>query len=73
MKKIQTILLSTVAATLLISLIGCAGMSKQGQGTLLGTGAGALGGAAITGGSALGTIGGAAVGGVIGHEITKPK
>jgi len=27
----------------------------------------------LTGGSAIGTVGGAAVGGVIGHEVNKPK
>ena len=36
-----------------------------------GAGAGAVGGAILTGGSAVGTIGGAAVGGVIGHEVGK--
>jgi hypothetical protein len=32
-----------------------------------------LGGALLTNGSAVGTIGGAAVGGIIGHEVSKPK
>jgi osmotically inducible lipoprotein OsmB len=27
----------------------------------------------FTGGSAVGTVGGAAVGGIIGHEVSKPK
>ena len=33
----------------------------------------AVGGALLTDGSAVGTIGGAAVGGIIGHEVSKPK
>jgi osmotically inducible lipoprotein OsmB len=73
MKNIQKYTFNTLATVIFLTLMGCNGMSRQGQGTLLGTGAGALGGAAITGGSPLGTIGGAAVGGVIGHEVSKPK
>ena len=46
-------------------------MSTQGKNTAIGAGAGAIGGAVLTGGSTAGTIGGAAVGGVIGHEISK--
>ena len=38
-----------------------------------GAGAGAIGGAILTGGSTVGTLGGAAVGGVIGHEVEKKK
>lgn len=60
-----------VAATLLPGLGGCAGMSTQDKSTAVGTGVGAVGGAALTGGSAIGTVGGAAVGGVIGHEVSK--
>ena len=48
-------------------------MSTQDTNTVIGAGAGAVGGALLTGGSALGTVGGAAVGGVIGHEVSKPK
>jgi len=33
----------------------------------------AVGGAILTNGSAVGTVGGAAVGGIIGHEVSKPK
>jgi osmotically inducible lipoprotein OsmB len=73
MKTIQKFALATMAVALVIGLSGCAGMTTQNRNTALGAGAGALGGAAITGGSALGTVGGAAVGGVIGHEISKPK
>lgn len=57
----------------LIGVAGCSGMSRQDKGTAVGAGVGAVGGAVLTGGSALGTLGGAAVGGVIGHEVKKPK
>lgn len=57
---------------MLAGLVGCANMSEQDRNTALGAGA-AAGGAAITGGSALGTVGSAAVGGIIGHEVSKPK
>lgn len=57
----------------LIALGGCAGMSEQEKGTAVGAGAGAIGGAVLTGGSAVGTVGGAVVGGVIGNQVTKPK
>ncbi|MHB1145778.1 MAG: glycine zipper 2TM domain-containing protein [Thiobacillus sp.] len=71
MKSIHTFTLSTVAATLLLGLGGCAGMSAQDKSTAIGAGVGAVGGAVLTGGSAVGTVGGAAVGGVIGHEVGK--
>ncbi|WP_374340670.1 hypothetical protein [Methyloversatilis sp.] len=60
------------AATVLLLLLGaCSGMSSQDRSTAVGAGAGAIGGAVLTGGSAAGVIGGAAVGGVIGHEVGK--
>jgi osmotically inducible lipoprotein OsmB len=71
MKSIQKVTLSAVAATLLLGLGGCAGMSAQDKSTAIGAGVGAVGGAVLTGGSAVGTVGGAAVGGVIGHEVGK--
>jgi len=46
-------------------------MSSQDKNTAIGAGAGAVGGAVLTGGSAVGTVGGAVVGGVIGHEVSK--
>lgn len=73
MKTIQRFALSAVAAAMLLGLGGCAGMSAQDRNTAIGAGAGAVGGSILTGGSAAGTIGGAAVGGVIGHEVNKPK
>lgn len=52
---------------------GCAGMSNQEKSTAIGAGAGAVGGAILTGGSTAGTLGGAAIGGIIGHETNKPS
>lgn len=71
MKTIHKITVNTLITAMLLGLSGCSGMSTQGKNTAIGAGAGALGGAVLTGGSAAGTIGGAAVGGVIGHEISK--
>lgn len=62
-----------VVAALLVGLGGCAGMSEREKGTAVGAGAGAIGGAVLTGGSAIGTVGGAVVGGVIGNQVSKPK
>jgi len=59
------------AAVILLGLGGCSEMSTQDKNTAIGAGAGAVGGAVLTGGSAIGTIGGAAVGGIIGHEVDK--
>lgn len=72
MKTTRNMALSASLAVLLIGLGGCAGMTAQERGTAIGAGAGAIGGA-VLGGGTLGTLGGAAVGGVIGHEVTKPK
>jgi osmotically inducible lipoprotein OsmB len=71
MKTIQKLALSAVAATLLVGLGGCAGMTAQEKNTAIGAGVGAVGGSVLTGGSTAGTIGGAAVGGYIGHEVKK--
>ncbi len=65
--------LGALAASMLLGLGACAGMSAQDQNTAVGAGIGAVGGAILTGGSAVGTVGGAAVGGIIGHEVSKPK
>lgn len=64
---------STLVVFALLDLTGCSGMSRQDKGTAVGAGVGAVSGAVLTGGSTLGTIGGAAVGGLIGHEVKKPK
>lgn len=71
MKSTHRYLLAPIAAVFLLSLGACAGMSSQDKSTAIGAGAGAVGGAILTGGSAIGTVGGAAVGGVIGHEVGK--
>lgn len=73
MKTFPSFTFSAVATALLLGLSACAGMSSQDKSTAVGAGVGAVGGAILTGGSAAGTVGGAAVGGVIGHEIDKPK
>lgn len=72
MNTMQRFALGAVA-TALIGLAGCSGMSKQDRNTAVGAGAGAVGGAVLTGGSTIGTVGGAVVGGVIGHEVGKKK
>lgn len=59
--------------TAVLSFSGCAGMSDRQRDTAIGAGAGAVGGAVLTGGSAVGTVGGAVVGGVIGNEVGKKK
>jgi osmotically inducible lipoprotein OsmB len=74
-ESIMTIKLSlvipTVATVALLALGACAGMTEQERATAIGAGAGAVGGAILTGGSTMGTVGGAAVGGIIGHETNK--
>lgn len=72
MKTIQKYSTHVAAVAVLIALSGCAGMSRQDQGTVGGAVVGGAAGAAL-GGGILGTAAGAAVGGVIGHEVTKPK
>lgn len=69
MRTLQRYTFGALAAAVLISLAGCAGMDQQDKNTAIGAGVGAIGGAVLTGGSAVGTVGGAAVGGFIGHEI----
>jgi osmotically inducible lipoprotein OsmB len=64
--------IGVVAAALLIGLGGCAGMSRQDQGTATGAVIGGVAGN-VMGGGLVGTAAGAAVGGVIGHEVTRPK
>jgi osmotically inducible lipoprotein OsmB len=71
MKTMNRFAASVVAATVLLGLGGCAGMSTQDKNTAIGAGVGGVAGAVLTGGSAVGTVGGAAVGGVIGHEVSK--
>jgi osmotically inducible lipoprotein OsmB len=65
----------TIAASiaLLAGLTACSGMSRQNQNTAIGAGAGAVGGAVLTGGSTIGTLGGAAIGGLIGNQVDTKK
>ena len=66
--------LAVIAATaLLLGLGACSNMSRQDQNTAVGAGAGAVGGAVLTGGSTLGTLGGAAIGGLIGNQVDTDK
>lgn len=71
MKTQQKFASSAVIVVMLLAMAGCSGMTRSDRNTALGAGAGAIGGAILTGGSAVGTVGGAAVGGVIGHEVGK--
>lgn len=71
MERMKRFALSVFATAMLLGLAGCSGTSTQDRNTVIG--AGAVGGAVLTGGSAGGTVGGAAVGGIIGHEVNKPK
>ncbi len=71
MKTLQKFAIVSASSMLLLGLGGCAGMTAQERSTVIGAGAGAIGGAILTGGSPVGTVGGAAVGGVIGHEVGK--
>ena len=56
---------------LAVGLSACSGMTRQERNTAIGAGAGAVGGAVLSGGSTAGTLGGAAIGGVIGNQIDK--
>lgn len=69
MKTIQKVAVSLIASVVVLSLCGCAGMTRQDRNTAIGAGIGAVSGSVLTGGSAVGTVGGAAVGGVIGHGV----
>ncbi len=63
--------IGTVSLVVVMSAVGCSGMTRQDKNTATGAAIGGVAGSVLTGGSAAGTIGGAAVGGVIGHETTK--
>ena len=70
-KRIYRLTFDMMAIAMSLGLGACAGMSAQDKSTAIGAGAGAVGGAILTGGSAAGTVGGAVVGGVVGHEVGK--
>ena len=63
MKAIATV---AVIAALTTGCSTWGNMSRADKGTVIGAGAGAAVGNAVTGGGVLGTVGGAAVGGVVG-------
>lgn len=71
MKSIQKLAATTLTICLFTGLTACSGMNTRDRDTAIGAGAGAVGGAVLTGGSALGTVGGAAVGGIIGNQVGK--
>jgi osmotically inducible lipoprotein OsmB len=71
MRIINRRVLTLLAATAVVALGACSGMSTRDQDMAVGAGIGAVGGAVLTGGSAIGTVGGAVVGGVIGNEVGK--
>jgi osmotically inducible lipoprotein OsmB len=73
MKTIKVTATAILAVAMLAGLGACSDMSRRDRDMAIGAGAGAVGGAVLTGGSAIGTIGGAAVGGVIGNEVGKNK
>jgi osmotically inducible lipoprotein OsmB len=69
----QRLAVSTIAAAVMLGMVGCGGMSTRNKDTAIGAGLGAAGGAILTDGSVMGTLGGAAVGGVIGNQVGKNK
>jgi osmotically inducible lipoprotein OsmB len=71
MRTIQRTASGAILFAALLGLGACAGMSTRDKNTAIGAGAGAVGGAVLTGGSTIGTVGGAAVGGLIGNQIDK--
>lgn len=72
MKTLYQISTSALATVAIVLLVGCAGMTRQEQGTVTGAVIGGVAGNLLCGG-VLCTGAGAAVGGVVGHEVTKPK
>ncbi|MGZ3157604.1 MAG: hypothetical protein ACXU7H_00840 [Burkholderiaceae bacterium] len=73
MKPNQRHAITAIVLGAVVVLSGCGDMSRRDKDTAIGAGAGALGGAVLSGGSAMGTVGGAAVGGVIGNQVGKDK
>ena len=64
---------TTLALALALILSGCGGMTEQQKGTATGAVIGGGAGYILGGGGGMETAAGAAVGGVVGHEVTKPK
>ena len=73
MKTMLRYSFGAVAAALLLMVDGCSGMTEQERGTttraVIGGGAGYI----LGSGGGLETAAGAVAGGVVGHEVTKPK
>ena len=69
----QRVTARALVAVALFGVGGCSDMSTRDRDTAIGAGAGAVGGAVLTGGSTVGTVGGAAVGGLIGNQVGKDK
>jgi len=70
MKSMRT---SAFAAAFVMVLSGCGGMTEQQKGTATGAVIGGGAGYILGGGGGMETAAGAAVGGVVGHEVSKPK
>jgi osmotically inducible lipoprotein OsmB len=64
---------TTLALALALVLGGCGGMTEQQKGTATGAVIGGGAGYILGGGGGLETAAGAVAGGVVGHEVTKPK
>ncbi len=74
MKPNQKYAISAMVLGVVVALgSGCSDMTRRDKDTAIGAGAGAVGGAVLSGGSAAGTVGGAAVGGVIGNQVGRDK
>jgi osmotically inducible lipoprotein OsmB len=69
----QRLAVGTIAAAVMLGVVGCGGMSTRHKDTAIGAGLGAAGGAILTDGSTAGTVGGAVVGGVVGNQYGKNK
>lgn len=69
----NTITCLATTAAVVLSLSGCANMSRQDKGTVAGAALGGVAGSVLTGGDALGTVGGAAVGGLVGRETQRRR
>lgn len=73
MQPSQRKIVGVICVSAAVILTGCSDMSRRDKDTAIGAGAGALGGAVLSGGSGWGTVGGAAVGGVIGNQVGRDK
>jgi osmotically inducible lipoprotein OsmB len=72
METIRMHKVAAVAAAVVIVLSGCSAVGTKDKDTAIGVGAGGASGP-IPGVGAVGTAAGAVAGGIVGHEIGKPK